>query len=309
MPKKSTGSGLLIAGLGFGIAAGTALGALVLAPNLNGGEGQDSELRTEHRKLLQDNQIIEAQSKTGDSIISDLSEELVKDTLNNRPVMVITAPDAIDMDVSAVNDLLSKSGAISAGTIKLTQNFFHQDHADELKSLVANTLPAGAQLSTDDLSAGTHGGNALGAALLLDPETAEPLASVDDRATTLRALREAGFIEYETGTILPAQAVIIVSGRGGDDFFTDNLPRFVEAMNQAGGNTVFAGRIEEASDGGVIDTVRKSDTGVSTVDSLGNAWARLATVLAAQEQLQGGSGAYGSAASAEAAAPALPNKD
>lgn len=308
MPKASRKGGLVIAGLGFGIAAGTALGALVVGPNLNGGDAGEGGLREEHRRVLQSTQIIEAQSKTGDSVISDLSGDLVQGTLDARPVMIIAAPDAVESDIKAVKSLLEQTGAVNAGTINLDQSFFHQDGAEELKSLVANTLPAGAQLSTQDPASGTHAGNALGAALLLDPETAEPLASVEERADMLQALRDSGFIDYESGTILPAQAIIVVSGRGGDEFFNDNLLRFVEAMDAAGGNTVYAARIEQASEGGVIDSLRAKTSEISTVDSLGNAWARLAAVLATEEQLNGGSGAYGAASSAEAAAPTLPDR-
>ena len=50
--------------------------------------------------------------------------------------------------------------------------------------------------------------------------------------------------------------------------------------------------------------VRAEETGVSTVDSVDRAVGRMATVLAVREQLEGESGAYGSAESAEAASPA-----
>ena len=59
--------------------------------------------------------------------------------------------------------MLNQAGAIDAGTITLEDSFFSQDGADQLKSIVANTLPAGAQLSETQLDPGTHAGEALGA--------------------------------------------------------------------------------------------------------------------------------------------------
>lgn len=310
MPKSKSSSGLLVAGLGFGVAIGVALGALAIAPNMNASAPQDDS----GEKQVQGEQevaIAEAQADSGDSILADLASESVAGILENRPVMVIAAPDAKAQDVDAVRGLLDDAAAIDAGRINLTEDFFNQDKADELKSLVANTLPAGAELSESAMDAGTHTGEALSAAVMLNPEDAEPLASVEDRATLLQALRESGFIDYEDGTILPAQAVVVITGTGGDAYSRDNLDTFTTAFQSTGGNTVLAGRIEAAGDEGAIGKLRAqqtadTDDAVSTVDSLNRAWARMAVVLAVHEQLEGGSGAYGAAADVDAASPALP---
>lgn len=297
--------GLLVAGLGFGTAIGVALGALVLAPNMSGGAAGDDPIREEHRKLLQDNQTLQAQTDSNDSIIDDLASDVVDGSLSDRPVLVIATSDARDGDVSSVKNLLDDADAIDAGQITMTNDFLAPEKADKLLSIVANTLPAGAELDEEQRDVGTHAGQALATALLLDPDTTEPLASVNDRATLLQALRQEGYIEYESGTILPAQAVVIIGGGGYRGYYADNLAHFAEQMKEAGGSTVLAARVQQAAEDRTIDQVRKDFPEVSTVDSINRSSSQLAVIMAVEEQLAGGSGAYGSAASADAAAPAL----
>ncbi|MEX3514223.1 MULTISPECIES: copper transporter [unclassified Corynebacterium] len=310
MKGSSAVPGGVIAGLGFGVAAGVALGALVLAPSMDttqaGGGTSDS---SDYEKAVQDKEIARAQANSSDSVVREFSADTVRDTLSDRPVLVISTPDAADGDLRGLQSLLHSAGAPKAGHLKLTEDFFTQDKADELKSIVANTLPAGAKLSEDKISPGTHAGQALGAAMLMDPDDAQPLASVDDRAQLLQALRKAGFIDYEDGTMRPAQAVLLVTGSEKEGYATETLGTFAEALEEVGGNTVLAGRVEQAAPDGVIGSLRGSDSQVSTVDSVDRSFARMAAVLAIAEQLDGGHGAYGSAASAEAAAPAKPESN
>ena len=264
---------------------------------------------SDYEKAVQDKEIARAQANSSDSVVREFSSETVSETLSDRPVLVISTPDASDGDLRGLQSLLHSAGAPKAGHLKLTEDFFTQDKADELKSIVANTLPAGAELSEDKISPGTHAGQALGAAMLMDPEDAQPLASVDDRAQLLQALRKAGFIDYEDGTMRPAQAILLVTGSEKEGYSTETLGTFAEALEEVGGNTVVAGRVEQAAPDGVIGSLRGSDSQVSTVDSVDRSFARMAAVLAIAEQLDGGHGAYGSAASAEAAAPAKPESN
>lgn len=309
--RRNTGTGgKVTAGVGIGLALGVLAGTFVLAPSLGTSEpSPDADIREEHRKVLQKNEILQAQSDSSDSIVRDLEGDIIRDQLKDRPVMVIATGDAVEGDINGVRSLLQSAGATDAGFIQLDNEFFRSSGADTLKSLVANTLPAGSQLDTEDLSAGRHAGQAMAAALLMDPRTAEPLAQVDERAQLLQALREAGFIDYEDGTIRPAQGVVVVTGRGGDSYYSDNAVKFITALDAAGNNTVAAGRIEATADEAVLGTLRRDEPQVSTVDSIDRAWARMAAVLAMAEQLRGGQGAYGAASGVDAAAPQLPEQE
>lgn len=297
-------TGWLIGGLGFGIAAGVALGTLVLAPNMPEGSASNAgelEAATERADIA------EAQAASADSVVADLAAGAVTDTLTDRPVLVFRTADAVEEDVAGIEKLLADAAAVNAGTIALTEAFLSADGADQLKSIVANTLPAGAQLSEDRLDPGIHAGEALGSALLLDPESGDEQASSEERGLLLRALRDAGLIAYEDGSILPAQVAVVITGDsdGTSGLEARTLADFVGALDTRGNGAVLAGRIHTAADTGAVGLVRATpDNGVSTVDSVDRAVGRMATVLAVREQLEGQTGAYGSAESAEAASPA-----
>lgn len=300
-------AGWLIGGLGFGVAAGVALGTLVIAPNMNGAAGS-SVPRSERSDEALRAQIAEAQADSADSVVGELSAGAVADTLADRPVLLIRTDDAYDEDVAGVAKLLQAAGAIDAGTVTLAKHFFTAIGADQLKTIVVNTLPAGAQLSEDRLDPGLHAGEALGSALLLHPDTGQEQATSEERGLLLRALRDAEYLDYEDGTVLPAQVIVVVTGdsagAGDAGLPARNLADFVEALDGRGNGAVLAGRIHTSTDTGAVGLLRsRADNGVSTVDTVDRAIGQMAAVLAVREQLEGHAGAYGVAESAEAAGP------
>ncbi|APT84697.1 copper transporter [Corynebacterium aquilae] len=312
---SSTRPGNVIAGLTLGLAAGVAAGALLLAPNLaDGGNSQLRSTSTELDDLKVANELTVAEADAADSYIASTAPATVAGILDNTPVMVITTATAEQDDVDAVEALLRDAKAIDAGHIALTDKFFSKDSADRLKSIVATTLPAGAQLSVDKLDPGTHAGQALGAALYA-PAEGKPETPQEDRALLLNALSGAGMIQVDPAAIKPAKAIVIITGgedgTGKDEFEAHNLASFAMALGGFDGGSILAGRITAATSTGPIGQVR-SDGGdglkVSTIDSVSMAYGRLATVLATREQIDGGSGAYGAASSAEAASPAPPRR-
>ncbi|MFI5503736.1 copper transporter [Corynebacterium kutscheri] len=311
MAKNSGRSATVIASIAFGLALGVAGGTYILAPNLSGGANEISaDLEQQRDQALHEAEIAEAQAATADSFIDTAALDFVAGSLTERPVLIMHTEDADADDIASVRYLLDFAGAINSGTIELKDKFFNQSGADGLKNIVSTTLPAGATLSTDQLDAGTHAGQSLGSALLLNRETAEQQSTIEERAIVLGGLRGAGYISYEEGTILPAQAIVFIVGNkdGFEDNFTaQNQAAFARALNSRGSGVVVAGRIFSAADTGVMGILRDNALArqeVSTVDSVDRTWGRIATVLAVREQLTGGSGQYGAAASAEAASPA-----
>lgn len=147
--QKSSRSALVIAGLGFGVALGVAAGTMVLAPNMEGTSAavaSDDPIREEHRALLQENKEIQAQSDSADSLISGLSADALAGSLEGRDVSIIATGDAAEGDVAGVRNMLNSAGAVDSGTITMTNEFLHPEGADKIKSIVANVLPAGAEL-------------------------------------------------------------------------------------------------------------------------------------------------------------------
>ncbi|MDO4686111.1 MAG: copper transporter [Corynebacterium sp.] len=308
MTSKSS----IVTGLMLGLATGIALGTYVLGPNLPGGSNQENTnaiaLLDKAREEAATN---EAQMKTVDNYIASISEGVVDGRLVDRSVVVITTSDADSEDIGHVEWLLMRAGAIPAGTIKLEKKFLDQDAADSLKRVVTETLPAGAQLSETSLDPGTHAGEALGYALSV--VNAQPAATDEDRKAIVAALKDAGFIDYkEENPIGPARGAVLILG---DDDGTKNsfgamtTASFAQGLDSQGVGVVVSGRIHSADKSGVIGRIRETPDGrdnVSTVDSVNRSFGRMGTVLAVVEQLQGGSGAYGAANNADAAAPPLP---
>ncbi|MCF1764606.1 copper transporter [Corynebacterium argentoratense] len=322
MAKKSkTSRSGLVASAACGVAVGTAFGTFVLSPNLPGGalqESHDAVVALEQSE--QEARIAKAQASTADSYIEASSTKLVAGALKDIPVVVMTTDDADADDVASVDALLQASGASVVGRVGLTEKFFQQDSAEALKSIVANTLPAGAQLNVDNLDPGTHAGEALGAALLTDAE-GKPMADEQERALLLNALQQAGFMNIE-GAKEAARVAIIITGEQQHEDNSDvispyaetNLGRLALGMNERGSGVVLAGRINTAADGGAIDVVRTAQEresgsaqgatrGVSTIDSVNMVYGQIGVILSARDQLLGKFGAYGAAESAEAAGP------
>ncbi|APT92573.1 hypothetical protein CPHO_06340 [Corynebacterium phocae] len=313
MPRSFSSSAPVVTGLGFGVAVGVALGAFALGPVVSGSVGTDeteAAVRDEYRRSVQDNQINSAQLKSADEVLAELAPGTVADTLAQRPVLLISTSNATEHEVASIQSLLEAAGAINAGRIDLADRFFDKEEADKLSALIANSLPAGASLSTKNVGVGMHAGQALGYGLFRDPETTDPLATVEERATLLQTLKKKDFIKYEDETVLPAQAIVVVDGRtdgeGTSGFKAEQLAQMLTGLNEVGENTVLAARIESAAEMGSIGRLRADkDNEVSTVDSINHVWARIATVLAVREQLDGRSGAYGADTSAKAPMPTV----
>ncbi|MBP3087555.1 copper transporter [Corynebacterium sp. sy017] len=309
MTGRNKNSGGVIAGLAFGLAGGIALGVFALAPNLADGANQHEAQQTAHIDQAQQQlDIAQAQASSADTFIDTLSLSTVAATLKDQAVMLFVAPDANQNDVDALRRLLDAAEAREAGVIELKDKFFNQDGADSLKNIVSNTLPAGAELSVQQRDAGTHSGESLGSAVMLSADNAAQ-ATNEERAIVLDSLKEAGFLEYQEGTILPAQAAIIVLGNddgSGNSYTAHAQAKFAQALKSRSRAVVMAGEINTASDTGAIGIVRSEKNkgnSVSSVDSVNRAWGRIASVLALREQLEGQVGAYGAAANADATSP------
>lgn len=325
MPQKNSGgAGWVASGLTWGLAGGIALGTLVVAPAMapiadnsfknieaRGSEGIGAEQKADANP----------QADSANALLAQASTSIVEGTLTRRPFIVISTPDADPKDVDVTSWLAQQAGGTAAGRITLTDKFLSQEGADELRSIIANTLPAGAQLSVDNQAPGIHAGESLGAALMYDPATDAPLATVDDRALVLQTLRETGFIEYQDGTITPAQGIIVVTGgsttvekqsKRGDEFAATVLADLARGLDSRGEAVVLAGRLGAASGTGSIAQIRsdsEANTKVSTVDSLDSETGRISAVLALAEQINGKSGSYGSAENAQAPAPERPRRN
>ncbi|CAB1036687.1 copper transporter [Corynebacterium diphtheriae] len=316
MARKSGRTATAIAGLSFGLALGIGAGMYVLAPNVAGGPNQTtSTLERERDDALGSAQIAKAQAKSADSVVSALGRGITTDLLKEKKVLVFRTSDSLDSDADALSEALKSAGAENAGTIKLGEKFFTQEGADGLKNIIATTLPAGAQLSTEKMDSGTHAGDALGSALLLNKDDGSEQANKEDRGIVLGALRESGYIDFDEASVKPAHAIVLLSGDSDGSkaaFSIKNQVSFATALKSKGSGLLVAGRIHTASDAGLLGTIRTSaqdKQAVSTIDSIDQNWAQIAAILALKEQIDGKSGAYGAAGNVDATSPGIKNPE
>lgn len=306
-------SSVVIAGLAFGLAGGVLFSTYVLVPNLPGGTTSQGTSVAQQREQAQvDAEINAAQADSADHFVSSFAKTAVADTLKDKSILILRSADANDNDVASLQRLVTQAGGKDAGTITLSEKFFAQSGADELKTIVTNTLPAGAKLSENRLDPGTHAGEAIGSMVFFKPNSEQPQATAEERKLGLTALKEAGFIEGNTDDISPVHGVMFVVGdsNGSKDhgFAETSQAAFSHALDSRGSGVVVAGQINTASSNGLIGKIRADDeirSSVSTVDSINRSWARVAAVIAISQQLMGKHGAYGAAASADAVSPAI----
>lgn len=320
MANKHGRPGRTWGALFLGAAAGVAFSCYLLVPNLAGGiPGVSAEgfhgigsqgARSSGGGDDEQAQLAKEQADAADSAVSGLAEKAVEGKLSNKAVMVVSTADASQQDVDNVKWLLQKSGANDAGHIQLTGSFTDQEQSEQLTKLITNTLPAGASLARGNQHPGTYVGQALGSALLNKGQDHKPIASTEDRAAMLKALKEKDFIDYQDGTIRPADGIVFVvgdsDGSGTGDFSAQLEAMMAKEFDSLGSGAVVAGQLPSADEAGVLGRLRTNDeTGknVSTVDSVERTFGRLATVLAMAEQFDGKAGAYGAAANVTAAMP------
>ncbi|WP_071566347.1 copper transporter [Corynebacterium sp. NML130628] len=250
MSSGSSSAGYVAAGLGWGIAVGVAAGMLVIAPAMGTLDFSTSPQVGETQQEEGASQ--EARFAFSDNVIAQHSTELVANALDGRSVLVLRTHDALADDVDAVAWLLRTAGASEAGQVVLGEKFTEQESADALSTIIANTLPAGAQLSVDRRAPGTHAGQSLGSVLLKDQATGEPVAPESDRNFVIEALRGGGFIE-EAEISGPADAIVVIgAGDGGPErsFGTQLLTDMTNELD-ALASAVYAAPDEN---GGFVDT-------------------------------------------------------
>ena len=239
MAKTRGGAGLVAAGLGWGVALGIALGALVLAPAMPGSVDLGfSEFKDEAGQHVDgtDLAVAQARAQEANDLLAQESGSIVSGALRDVPVTIVRTAAADADDVESVRWLLNAAGASDSGELTLTERFTDQASADELSTIVANTLPSGAQLSVQDRSPGTHAGESLAAVLLSDGASGDSKSLAADRTLVLETLQHAGFVEY-SGSVVQAEAVVIVDGPArSNEFSAKVIGDFAKAL--AGGGKV-----------------------------------------------------------------------
>jgi len=301
-----------IAAVFLALAVGVVLGSTTLSRTLLEGVTSDNDdLVKQVHDLENQRNAQNARLADADSFATQIGPMAVRGQLTQRTIVIITTADADPADRDALKALLTEAGARVTGEVQLTDEFSNPEKADQLKDIVPRLLPAGVQLPTVT-DPGTLAGGLLGPLLLISKTDNKPQATADETTAALSGLTEGGFIKASQG-VQPAQlAVVLTGGAATGDGAGDRaatVARFATQVDRSGAGAVLAGDEGSADGTGAVGVVR-ADTAatsiLSTVDNAGSPSGRVVTVLALQEQLDGGSGRYGSAGNAEAPAPGAP---
>ncbi|MEU7632797.1 copper transporter [Nocardia sp. NPDC049220] len=287
------------------LAIGVVLGSQTIAADLLSGLRADrTDLRHKVDALSEHNGRLADQLAAADRFIAGSSGRILAGTLADRGVVVFTTPDADPGDVDAVTAALQTSGAAVTGRIALTEDFLDAAEGDRMRTAVANVIPAGAELRSGAIDQGSMAGDLLGLVLLLDPANGQTRSTPEELDLTLETLRGGGFLAYGDTPVRPAQLAVVVVGNNLGSAANSqgaDIARFAGALRGRGAGVVLAGRSGAAEGVGPIAVVRTNAalaTQVSTVDNLDRDIGRVTTVLALGEQLNGGTGRYGTGARA-----------
>jgi hypothetical protein len=288
------------------LALGVLLGSTTLSDSLLSGiSGQKAQLGEQVADLQARNNALNARLSAADQFATGVGPRTVRNLLTGRTVVVISTPDASNSTEQALATLLTAAGAQVTAQIQLTPAFGDPNKADQLRDLVTQLIPAGAQLPVAS-DPGTLAGGLLGDLLLLNKAN-KPQATPDERSAALTGLASAGFIKAPPSTT-PAQLAIVLTGGQLGDSAGDRaamLARFATQLQRTGAGTVLVGSNGSATGTGPVGVVRAdtADSSLSTVDNVETAAGRVTAVLALQEQLNGKSGSYGTAANAQSPVP------
>lgn len=322
-----------IAGLGFGIALGVLGGVYVLAPNVPGAADGAGTSAQELTAAREDADAADRDAQASDDVVAGLAAKAVAGELEGKKVALIPFPDADDATVKRLSWLVDKAGA-EVTPLPVTEEMLNPEKGDKLKSVAANSLPAGAQLSEEVLSPGMHTGQLLGAALSSKlPKIEKPAegdknrdrgegregarednqgggtASASDRAVVFGALEKNQVLKKPAN--LGDEGVdlaLIVTNKGATADESGYGAQFI-ADFAAGVDSQVPGAVLVGESGsgdkkaalGIVRNERAYAEKLSTVDNVQRSAGRITAVRALKEQAGGDAGHYGAATNAKAA--------
>lgn len=297
---------LSLAAVFVALAVGFVLGARVLAGPMESVLRADKgDLQQQVDALIDEKNALTERLSAADDFDGRMAERIVRGALDGKTVVLFRTPDADDVDVDGMVRLIVQAGGAVTGTVGLTQEFVEANSGEKLRSVVNSPIvPAGTQLNTALVDESSQAGDLLGIVLLINRDPAIAPVAGDARDTVLAALRDTGFLTYDTRLGAADTAVIVTGGALAQDAGNQGstVARFAAGLAPHGSGTVLAGRDGSASGVSAV-AVARSDAALSgavaTVDDIDAESGRITSVLALQAMNAGAPpGSYGVGAGA-----------
>lgn len=296
--------------LAIGIVVGT---TALNGPVLNDLNRRVADLTGDKRGLESDLRSAEQRTADQEQAVRLLAPVVASGRLDGQRVVLVSTPDAPARLREDLLPLLNEAGAELGASVRLQPALLAPASNQLLEDLVARVAVAGA-----DLPEGEPVDRAvaqLAQVLVRRPGVAAP--SGDTIRRVLSAYQGEDLLTVQGSTDPPGTLAIVFTGP------PPSTPPTVEtgeaaaaaaravvglarALDSRGSGAVVAGPIAAADDRGTLQVLRDDNAAsdrVSSVDSADTPSGRLALVLALQEQVAGGSGAYGSGRGADAPVP------
>lgn len=296
----------------FALAVGIVLGSGPLENTINGAiQGQTTELVNQKRALQDEVTQLKSDQAAQATFTAAIEPAVVDGLLSGQSVTLLVLPGASPDDVRASNDVVLEAGATVGATVTVTDAWTDPEQRDVLSQLTASLAPPGQHLPSDTYEAAAA---VLSAALVDKVDHGTNRLSPTD-AGIVAGYEEGRFItlggdnpsDLRRGTVAVIVAPPVDSGA---DVATladqdDALLPLSDSLYQASQGVVAAGPSSAAQPGGYLGAVRDSTLSgeVSTDDLLPASVGRVVLVLALQEQLNGGSGHYGTGPGADTVVP------
>ena len=294
--------------LAVGIVLGTAALNGPIQTNLN---NNLSRVTSEKRGLEGDVGELRAQLGAADAFAQSVGPRLVRGTLDDQRVLLVTTPQTPPDLAERLTPLLEQAGARVTGTLSPLPALADPGQRALVEDLVAQVVPAGVELpGTGTVERAT---TELAAALTRtsDGEGVEPA----EAQAVVSAFTEADLVEFSSSgeTLQPATLAVVLTGAAPEQLPPTEQAQQLAVVTLAGAldarsqGAVLAGPAGSAHDRGPVRALRSDGAlaeRVSSVDNADRGSGVVTLVLALAEQLRGGVGQYGTG---EGASTALPN--
>jgi len=299
------------------LATGILVGSSLLnQPVIEGLKATTGALARDKEDLRRDVTGLEREVGYRDAYLTSLAPSLIGGRLSGTTVVVVTLPGADGQVADELADTLTDAGGTVTARAAVQPDFVGREKERMLADLTA-------RLALPDVGAGSgqpyaRAARQLAGALVTKEAGGPALDSA--RTALISGLDGAGFVQLSRTPTKRAELVVVVAGAGADSGEGTAAGRaaeasrtgevavaLAEAFDVAGRGAVVTGPPESADVGRVVATIRAGDAArtVSTVDTAGSPFGRVAVVYALVEQERGGAGQYGLAASADAPLPDL----
>jgi len=296
----------------FALAVGIVLGSGPLENTINGAiQNQTNQLAAQKQALQEQVAQLESDQKAQQTFTQAIEPAVVAGVLTGRSVTLLVLPGASPDDIRASSDVVDEAGGSVGGTVTVTDAWTDPAQRDVLQQLTASLAPATLRLPSDPYEAAAA---VLSTALVDKVDHGTNRLSPTD-AGILAGYQEGGFVTLggdDPSTIRRGTVTVIVAApvdTGADVTALANqdasLLPLSDSFYRAGQGVVAAGPPSAAQPGGYLSAVRDSTLSgqVSTDDLMPTPVGRTVLVLALQEQLNGGSGHYGTGPGADTVVP------